>query len=315
MKLIIQIPCLNEENTLPVTLKDLPEKIEGIDSIETLVIDDGSSDRTIEVAKEYGANHILSWPKNKGLATAFIRGIEHSLKLGADIIVNTDADNQYYGADIEKLIQPILFGKADVVVGDRQVATIEHFSPMKKFLQKLGSWVVRRVSGTNIPDTTSGFRAYSREGAMELNVISDFTYTLETIISAGKKKLSIQHVPIRTNPKLRESRLFSNLVEYIRRSIATIVRLYSMYKPMKVFTIVGGIPFLIGFGIGCRYLYFFFQGQTAGHIQSLILASILLIVGFHIIVMGIVADLIKVNRQILEDIQVRVKRKDLDKEP
>ena len=209
MKLIIQIPCLNEEETLPITLKDLPKEIDGIDSIETLVIDDGSKDKTVEVAREHSVGHILQLTNNKGLAKAFSYGINHSLKLGADIIVNTDADNQYYGGDIPKLIQPILDGKADIVIGDRQVETIKHFSPVKIFLQKFGSWVVRQVSGTNVPDATSGFRAYSREAALQINVVSDFTYTVETIISAGKKNLAIDHVPIRTNPKLRDSRLRS----------------------------------------------------------------------------------------------------------
>lgn len=312
MKLIIQIPCLNEEKTLPVTLNDLPRKIEGIDSIETLIIDDGSQDKTVEVARDHNVSHILQLTNNKGLAKAFSYGINHSLKLGADIIVNTDADNQYYGGDIAKLIQPILDGKADIVIGDRQVETIKHFSPIKVFLQKFGSWVVRQVSGTNIPDATSGFRAYSREAALQLNVVSDFTYTVETIISAGKKNLAIDHVPIRTNPKLRESRLFPNIRAYLQRSIITILKVYSMYKPLKVFTLVGGTSFLIGFAIGCRYLYFFFTGQTAGHIQSLILSAILLIVGFQIIMMGIAAELISINRQLLEDIQQRTKKMEYD---
>ncbi|MEE9259340.1 MAG: glycosyltransferase family 2 protein [Nitrospinaceae bacterium] len=312
MKLIIQIPCLNEESTLPATLKDLPRQIEGIDTIETLVIDDGSTDRTTEVAREHQVNHILRLTNNKGLAKAFIYGINQALKLGADIIVNTDADNQYYAGDIRKLIQPILEGKADIVVGNRQVETIRHFSPLKIFLQKFGSWVVRQLSGTSIPDATSGFRAYSREAALQLNVVSDFTYTVETIISAGKKNLAIAHVPVKTNKKLRESRLFPNLRTYLQRTLVTIIKVYSMYKPMKVFTLTGGLAFLTGFGIGCRYLYFFFQGQTAGHVQSLILSAILLIVGFQIIMMGIAAELISINRQLLEDIQLRIKKRDME---
>ncbi|MFQ5444696.1 MAG: glycosyltransferase family 2 protein [Nitrospinales bacterium] len=312
MKLIIQIPCLDEEETLPITLKDLPKEINGIDSIEILVIDDGSKDKTVEVAREHNVGHILQLTNNKGLAKAFSYGINHSLKLGADIIVNTDADNQYCGGDIPKLIQPILDGKADIVIGDRQVETIKHFSPLKVFLQKFGSWVVRQVSGTNIPDATSGFRAYSREAALQINVVSDFTYTIETIISAGKKNLAIDHVPIRTNAKLRESRLFPNIRAYLQRAIITIIKVYSMYKPLKVFTLVGGTFFLLGFAIGCRYLYFFFQDQTAGHIQSLILSAILLIVGFQIIMMGIVAELISINRQLLEDIQQRTKKMNYD---
>jgi glycosyltransferase involved in cell wall biosynthesis len=313
VKLIIQIPCLNEEHSLPHTLADLPDKIEGINTIETLVIDDGSSDKTVEVAKNLGVDHILKFTNNKGLAKAFISGINQSLKLGADVIVNTDADNQYFGGDIVKLIQPILNKKADIVIGDRQVETIRHFSPLKIFLQKFGSWVVRQLSGTTIPDATSGFRAYSREAALQLNVVSDFTYTIETIISAGKKNLAIEHVPVKTNNQLRESRLFPSIKVYLKRSLVTMLRVYSMYNPLKLFTIAGGSTFLLGFAIGCRYLFFFFQGQTEGHIQSLILSAILLIVGFQIIMMGVAAELIAVNRQLLEDIQLRVKKGEMNK--
>ena len=312
MKLIIQIPCLNEEQTLPETLKDLPKSLKGIDKIEILIIDDGSTDRTKEVAKENGVHHILSFTNNKGLAKAFIFGMNHALKLGADIIVNTDADNQYFGGDIIKLIQPILDERADIVIGNRQVETIHHFSPLKIFLQKLGSWTVRQLSGTKIPDATSGFRAYTKEAALQMNVISDFTYTVETIISAGNKNLAIEHTPVRTNKKLRESRLFPSISIYIRRSLVTMLKAYSMYRPLKLFTIAGGTTFLIGLAIGCRYLFFFFQGQTEGHVQSLILSAIMLIVGFQIIMMGISAELIAVNRQILEDIQVRVKKNEID---
>ena len=312
MKLIIQIPCLNEEQTLPETLKDLPKSLNGIDDIEVLIIDDGSTDRTVEFAKEYGAHHVLKLTNNKGLAKAFIFGINHSLKLGADIIVNTDADNQYFGGDIEKLIQPILDKRADIVIGNRQVETISHFSPIKILLQKLGSWTVRQLSGTTIPDATSGFRAYSKEAALQMNVISDFTYTVETIISAGNKNLAIEHTPVRTNKKLRESRLFPSIQIYLRRTLVTMLKVYSMYRPLKLFTIAGGTIFLIGFAIGCRYLFFFFQGQTEGHIQSLILSAITLIVGFQIIMMGIAAELIAVNRQLLEDIQLRVKKKEVE---
>ena len=312
MKLIIQIPCLNEEETLPDTLRDLPKSLNGIDTIEVLIIDDGSTDRTKEVAKKNGVNHVLSLTNNKGLAKAFMFGMNHALKLGADIIVNTDADNQYFGGDIVKLIQPILNKKADIVIGNRQVETIRHFSPLKIFLQKLGSWTVRQLSGTTIPDATSGFRAYSREAALQMNVISDFTYTVETIISAGKKNIAITHTPIRTNKKLRESRLFSSIQVYLRRTLVTMLKVYSMYQPLKLFTIAGGTTFLIGFVVGCRYLFFFFQGQTEGHIQSLIFSAIMLIVGFQIIMMGISAELISVNRQLLEDIQLRIKKKEFE---
>ena len=312
MKLIIQIPCLNEEQTLPETLKDLPKSLNGIDEIEILIIDDGSTDRTVQTAKEHGVHHVLSLTNNKGLAKAFIFGIGHSLKLGADIIVNTDADNQYFGGDIEKLVQPILDKRADIVIGNRQVETISHFSPIKILLQKLGSWTVRRLSGTTIPDATSGFRAYSKEAALQMNVISDFTYTVETIISAGNKNLAIEHTPVRTNKKLRESRLFPSIQVYLRRTLVTMLKVYSMYRPLKLFTIAGGSIFLVGFAIGCRYLFFFFQGQTEGHIQSLILSAITLIVGFQIIMMGIAAELIAVNRQLLEDIQLRIKKKEVE---
>ena len=264
----------------------------------------------MEVAKNMGVHHILKLTNNKGLAKAFISGVNQALKLDADIIVNTDADNQYFGGDIAKLIQPILRKEADIVVGDRQVETIRHFSPMKIFLQKFGSWVVRQLSGTLIPDATSGFRAYSRDAALQLNVVSDFTYTIETIISAGKKNLAITHIPVKTNKKLRESRLFPSIKVYLQRSFITMLKVYSMYRPLRLFTIAGGATFILGFAIGCRYLFFFFIGQTEGHIQSLILSAILLIVGFQIIMMGIAAELISVNRQLLEDIQLRIKNQE-----
>ena len=311
MKLIIQIPCLNEEQTLPDTLKDLPKSLKGIDVIETLVIDDGSTDHTVEAAKKHGAHHILRLTNNKGLAKAFYFGLNQALKLDADIIVNTDADNQYNAEDIEKLIEPILRKKADIVIGDRRVETIQHFSPLKIFLQKIGSWVVRQLSGTRIPDATSGFRAYSRSAAMQVNVVSDFTYTLETIISAGNKNLAITHAPVRTNRKVRESRLFPNIRTYIMRSLVTLIKVYSMHKPLRVFAIVGGTSFLGGVLLGLRYLYYYFQGDP-GHVQSVILAGVLLIVGIQIAMMGIAAELIAVNRQLLEDIQLRIKKEELD---
>jgi len=311
VKLIIQIPCFNEEQTLPATLKDLPKSIKGIDVIETLIIDDGSADRTLEVAKGCGATHTLSLTNNKGLAKAFYYGINRALKLGADIIVNTDADNQYNAKDIGKLIEPILQNKVDIVIGDRQVETIRHFSTLKIFLQKVGSWVVRQLSGTRIPDATSGFRAYSRSAAMQMNVISDFTYTLETIISAGNKNLAITHVPIRTNRKVRESRLFPNIRTYMMRSLVTLIKVYSMHKPLRVFTIVGGVSFLGGVLLGLRYIYYYFQGDP-GHVQSVILAGVLLVVGIQISMMGIAAELIAVNRKLLEDIQLRIKKEELD---
>lgn len=312
MKLIIQIPCLNEEETLPLTLRELPKEIDGIDVIETLIVDDGSTDRTVEIAKQHQVDHILQLGSNKGLAKAFVAGLNRALELGADIIVNTDADNQYNANDIPKLIQPILDQRADMVIGNRRVETIKHFSPWKIFLQKCGSWFVRQISGTEVPDATCGFRAWSRSAAMQVNVVSDFTYTIETLISAGNNNLALEYVDIRVNEKLRESRLFPNIASYLQRTLVTIIKIYSMYKPLKVFAIAGGITFLMGFAIGCRYLYFFFQGMTEGHVQSLILSAILLIVGFQIIMMGIVADLIAINRQLLEDIQVRVKKRDMD---
>jgi glycosyltransferase involved in cell wall biosynthesis len=312
MKLIVQIPCLNEEETLPRTLRDIPRKIPGIDKVEILVIDDGSTDRTVEIARKHGADHIVRLTNNKGLAEAFMTGLNTALQLGADIIVNTDGDNQYRGSDIPKLIQPILEGKADIVIGDRQIDKIKHFSWIKKKLQKLGSWVVRQVSNTDIPDATSGFRAFSREAALQINVISRFTYTLETIIQAGKKNLAITSVPVETNEKLRESRLFSSIPKYIQRSIATIFRIYSVYEPLKIFVILGSVIFAAGLAISLRFLYFFFTGQGAGHIQSLILAAVLFIMGFQTIVMGLMADLIGANRRLLESALYKIRKLEVD---
>ncbi|RMD97527.1 MAG: glycosyltransferase family 2 protein [Calditrichaeota bacterium] len=312
MKLIIQIPCLNEEKTLPITLADLPTSIPGVDVIETLVIDDGSEDNTVEVAKKHGVDHIVSLTNRKGLAEAFMTGLDVSLKLGADIIVNTDGDNQYKGEYIAKLIQPILAGEADVVIGDRQVNKIKHFSYLKKKLQKLGSWVVRQVSGTAVPDATSGFRAYSREAALRLNVISKFTYTLETIIQAGRNNIAITHVPVETNDKLRDSRLFTSIPAYLKRSIGTIFRIYTMYEPLRAFSIAGAAVFSVGFLISARFLYFyFFVDGGAGHIQSLILSAVLMLLGFQIGVLGVVADLIAGNRRLTENTLYRVKKLEL----
>jgi glycosyltransferase involved in cell wall biosynthesis len=311
VKLIIQIPCLNEEQTLPLTLAALPKEIPGVDKIEILVIDDGSTDRTAEVAREHGADHIIRLTNHKGLAEGFKIGLDACLRLGADVVVNTDADNQYNAADISRLIDPILRGKADMVVGDRQIEQVAYFSPIKKQLQKLGSWAVRNVSGTTIPDVTSGFRAFSREAALRLNVVSRFTYTLETIIQAGKKNLAVTHVPIRTNGVLRESRLFKSIPSYIWKSLATILRIYTMYEPLKMFVTIGGGVFAIGFLISLRFLYFYFTGNGAGHIQSLILAAVCLIVGFQVMVLGLIADLTGNNRRLIEDVLYRVRRQEL----
>ncbi|MFQ5636719.1 MAG: glycosyltransferase family 2 protein [bacterium] len=311
MKLIIQIPCLNEEETLPNTLRDLPKSIAGVDEIETLIIDDGSSDRTIDVAQELGVNHIVRHTNNKGLAEAFMSGVDACLKLNADIIVNTDGDNQYCGANIVDLIQPILDGRADMVVGDRQVNGIPHFSFMKKRLQTLGSWVVQHISNTRVPDTTSGFRAFSREAALRMNVISRFTYTIETIIQAGKNNIAITHVPVSTNEKLRESRLFSSIPKYLKRSIATIFRIYTMYEPLKTFSFFGVSVFGAGMLLSLRFLYFYFTGNGGGHIQSLILSAVLMLIGFQVAMIGLLADLIRGNRHLIEDTQYRVKKMEI----
>ena len=264
MKLIIQIPCLDEEETLPVTLADLPREVEGFETVEWLIIDDGSTDRTIEVAREHGVDHVVRLTNNKGLASGFQAGLDAALKLGADVIVNTDADNQYYGGDIPKLVEPILRGDADMVVGDREVMTIEHFSPLKKALQRLGSWVVRRASQTTVPDTTSGFRAYNREAALTLQVVSNYTYTLETIIQAGKMLIAVDHVPIKTNAKTRESRLFPSMWSYIRRNGVSIFRVYSMYEPLRVFMLGAIVIGLVALVVWGRFFYFFaFEGEGA----------------------------------------------------
>lgn len=313
MKLIIQIPCYNEEKTLPLTFADLPKQIDGIDEIEYLIINDGSKDKTVEVAKKLGINHIVSFKQNKGLARGFMAGIDACLRLGADIIVNTDADNQYCGYDIENLVRPILNNEADIVIGERPIDTTEHFSWKKKKFQRLGSWVVRMASSTDIPDAPSGFRAYSREVAMKLNVINEYTYTLETIIQAGRNKAAMKSVPIRTNAETRKSRLFGSMWGYIKRSASTIIRSFMMYKPLKFFGAIGSIIFILGFALGIRYLIFLFRDSNTGHVQSLILAAILMMIGFQTIVTGLQADLIAANRRIMEDIQFRVRKSDYDK--
>jgi glycosyltransferase involved in cell wall biosynthesis len=314
MKLIIQIPCYNEEKTLPQTFIDLPSQIDGVDELEYLIIDDGSIDNTAETAKELGIHHIVRFKQNKGLAAGFMAGIDACLRLGADIIVNTDADNQYSGKDIEKLITPILDGQYDIVIGSRPIDDTEHFSKNKKRFQHLGSWVVRKASNTDIPDAPSGFRAYSRQAAMRLNVINKYTYTLETIIQAGQNKMAITSVPISTNPQTRKSRLFKSMYSYMSRSSITILRSYMMYSPLRFFSILGTIIFIIGFLLGVRFLYLFSQHSGKGHIQSLILSAVLILLGCQTIFMGLQGDLIASNRKILEDIQYRVRKFDYNAE-
>jgi glycosyltransferase involved in cell wall biosynthesis len=310
-KLIIQIPCLNEAATLPATLRELPRSIPGIDAIEILVIDDGSTDGTVDVARAHAATHIISHRSRRGLAAAFVTGIDASLKLGADFIVNTDGDNQYSGDDIAALVAPLVRGEADVVIGDRNVGALEHLSWTRKRLQHLGSWVVRQVSNTRVPDTTSGFRAYTREAALRMNIVSEFTYTLESIIQAGRKRMSIAHVPIRSNTRTRPSRLFDSVWVYIKRSASTIVRIYTMYEPFKVFTTIGLATFGIGVAISFRFLYFYVNNDGGGHIQSLLLAAVLMIVGFQVLLIGLVADVISANRKLLEDLLYRVRSMEL----
>lgn len=310
-KLIIQVPCFDEEAHLAITLRDLPRHVRGVGTVEILVIDDGSSDRTSDVARANGVDHILRLPNNRGLAYAFRAGLDAALHLGADIIVNTDADNQYCGADIERLIQPLLAGAAVMVVGDRDPRNLRHFSPSKRVLQHYGSWVVRTLSGTKIPDATSGFRALNRDAAMRLNVLSDFTYTLETIIQAGKKKLPVTHVPVRTNPELRESKLFNSTWSYVKRSAATILRIYALYEPLKVFSLIGGTLILIGTSIGMRFVYYYFTEGGRGHLQSLMLTVLLIIIGFQTVLIGLVADLIGSNRSLIEDLLFRLRRIEL----
>ncbi|MBI4707958.1 MAG: glycosyltransferase family 2 protein [Candidatus Omnitrophica bacterium] len=312
MKLIIQIPCYNEEGSLPVVIRALPRKIEGVDKIEILVINDGSADNTSNVAKGLGVEHILELPYHRGLAETFRAGLEESLRLGADIIVNTDGDNQYQAEDISKLVEPILKKRAEIVIGCRDIFTIKHFSITKKILQNFGSYIVRKFSNTSIPDTTSGFRAYSRDAALRMNVFSRYTYTLETIIQAGRKEIPIACVSVRTNEKIRESRLIKSIPSYIKRSIATILRIYLMYEPMSFFVRLGSL-FLLGASmLGVRYLYFFaFGSKHGGHIQSLILAIIFSVLGIQLIFIGFLADIIAANRKLSEEILYRQRKEHL----
>ncbi len=303
IKLIIQIPCYNEEETLPVVLGELPRELPGIDSIEWLVIDDGSEDNTAEVARKHGVDHIIVHPQNKGLATAFTTGLKASLERGADIIVNTDADNQYKSSCIPDLLQPILDNKAEFVIGARPIDKIENFSSIKKILQRLGSWTVRMASGTDIPDAPSGFRAISRSAALKLNIFSGYTYTLETIIQAGKKGIAITWVPIETNKELRPSRLLSSIPSYIFHSMVTIVRIFIVYRPFRFFASIGVILSLFGTALLLRFLYFYFTGGGAGHIQSVVIGGVLVAIGFHTILIAFMADLISVNRRLLEQIK------------
>lgn len=313
MKLIIQIPCYNEAETLEIALNDLPKHIDGIDEIEYLIINDGSRDDTVEVAKRWGVHYVVDFKRNKGLAKGFMAGLDACLRNGADIIVNTDADNQYCGEDIEKIVRPILEGKTDIVIGARPIDETEHFSPLKKKLQHFGSWVVRKASNSDIPDAPSGFRAYSREAALRLNVTNEYTYTLETIVQAGREKIAMTSVPIRTNPELRPSRLFSSMFGYVKKSMLTIVRAFMMYKPLKFFSILGCAIFAIGALLGVRFLVYFAMGSGDGHIQSLILASTLLLIGFQTFVIGLLGDIISANRKLLEDVQYRVRKMEVDK--
>lgn len=311
MKLIIQIPCLNEEDSLPKTLNDLPKHIDGIDEIEILVIDDGSTDRTSDVAREHGVHHVVRLTKKKGLAVVFHTGLDAALKKGADIIVNTDADGQYKGEDIPRLVRPILEGRADMVIGNRDIENVRQFSWIKKRLQRLGSLVVRQLSGSTIEDATTGFRAYNREAALRLNIISEYTYTIESIIQAEHKQLAIENITIHTNEVKRPSRLFKSIPEYIKRSVVTILRVFSMYNPLRLFLTLGSAFLFVGFLIGCRFLYHYILGSGSGMVQSLILAAVLMIIGFQLLIIGLVSDLISANRRLIEDTLLRVKKIEL----
>jgi glycosyltransferase involved in cell wall biosynthesis len=311
MKLIIQIPCFNEEGQLPLTLSRLPRQVQGFDVVEWLIIDDGSSDRTVEVARAHGVDHVVRLTNHKGLAAAFQAGLDAGLKLGAEVIVNTDADNQYEGADVPKLVAPIVRGEADMVVGNRQVEMVQHFSPAKKLLQRLGSWVVRQASSTAIPDTTSGFRAYNREAALQMQAVSKFTYTLETIIQAGKLLVAVDHVPIRTNPKIRESRLFPSMAAYVRRNAISIFRIYSQYEPLKVFWGGAAIMGLAALAVFIRFLIYFVEGQGRGHVQSLIAGAVLFNAAMLLGSLGVIGDLLDAQRTLSQRTFERVRRIEL----
>ena len=314
MKLIVQIPCYNEEHTLPETVADIPREIEGIEQVEVLIIDDGSTDRTVEVARAIGVDHIVQNTNNKGLARTYLVGLDACLRLGADIIVNTDGDNQYCGEDIKALVAPVVRGEADLVVGDRQTDHVAHFSKNKKRLQKMGSFVVRMLSETDVPDAVSGFRALAREAALQLNIVSSFSYTIETVIQAGKKKLAVTSVPVGTNPKTRDSRLFKSIPHFVQNQVSTIIRMYTMYQPLRVFFYIGCLLLLLGLIPSARFLFYYLTGNGAGHIQSLIFAAICFIVGFQVLMIGLLADVISFNRRLIEETLVRVRRMEFDRE-
>jgi glycosyltransferase involved in cell wall biosynthesis len=314
VKLVIQIPCYNEEHTLPATLADIPREIEGVDVVEILIVDDGSTDDTIRVAQEHGVDHIVKNPRNLGLARSFRRGLDACLKLGADIIVNTDGDNQYAGWDIPKLIQPILDGNAELVVGDRQTDKVDHFSKRKKLLQRFGSRAVGRLAGVDIPDAVSGFRAISREAALKLNIVSSFSYTTEMLIQAGKKHMAIASVPVETNQKTRESRLFKSIPSFIQKQLSTMVRMYAMYQPLRVCFYVGTILGLIGLFPIVRFIILYATGNGAGHIQSLVIGGVFLVLGFIAYMFGIIADIVNFNRHLIEITLEKVRRLELGEE-
>lgn len=312
MKLIIQIPCYNEAQSLPETIGALPREIPGIAVVEFLVVDDGSTDGTVQVASELGVDHIIREPQNTGLAKTFKTGLEACLNHGADIIVNTDADNQYCADDIPNLVEPILDGRADLVIGDRSVGEVPSFSPFKRVLQRFGSWVVSQAAGLEIPDAASGFRALTKETALRTLVLSHYSYTLETLIQAGENRLAVEFVPVRTNKPTRPSRLMKNNIHFLGNAAGSIIRAYALYRPLRVFSTIGGVMLVIGLALGSRFLFFYFAQQGTGHIQSLILAAILMIVGFQVVLIGVLADLIGANRKILEDIMYRLKLMGMD---